>query len=108
MWLFIKDQRTEQCRIASLKHNGTKCRDKATVLNNYFTSDFTKGDESHTRSLNGFHFPNILPINITIKKVISLLSNLNTHKASGLMTFLHAFKKSGINFSSSKHLFLNP
>ena len=54
MWSFIKDKRTDQCGVATLKLNDvtyTKCKDKATILNNYFTSIFTKKDESISLSL---------------------------------------------------------
>ena len=49
LWIFIKDERIDHCGIASLKVNGTMyntCKDKASVLNKYFTSVFTKENTS--------------------------------------------------------------
>ena len=72
--------------MASLKLNDvtyTKCKDKPTILNDYFTSAFTKEDESNIPPLDGCFFPDILPIDITIEGVTTLLSNLEVHKANG-------------------------
>lgn len=68
------------------KHNDvtyTKCKDKATILNNYFTSVFTKEDESNIPPFDSSSFPDILPIDITVEGVSTLLSNLEVHKACG-------------------------
>ena len=49
LWTFIKDRRTDHCGVASLEVNGTiynKCKDKASVLNEYFATVFTKKDSS--------------------------------------------------------------
>ena len=60
-----------------------KCEDKASVLSEYFTSVFTKKDTSNIPSLDGYSFPDISPITITYAGVLTLLSNLKIHKASG-------------------------
>jgi len=85
LWTFIKDRRTDQFGVASLRLNDvtyTKCKDKAAILNNYFTSVFTKEDKSNIPPFDDYPFPDILPINITIEGVTALLSNLEVHKAS--------------------------
>ena len=86
LWSFIKDKRTDHCGVASLEVNGimyNKCEDKASVLNEYFTSVFTKEDTSNIPSLDSYSFPDISPITITNAGVLALLSNLKIHKASG-------------------------
>ena len=86
LWSFIKDKRTDHCGVASLEVNGTmynKCEDKASVLNEYFTSVFTKEDISNIPTLDDYSFPDISPISITNAGVLALLSNLKIHKASG-------------------------
>ena len=73
--------------MASLRLNDVtyiKYKDKATILNNYFTSVFTKEDESNIPLRDDYSFPDILPINITIEVVTASLFNLEVHKASGL------------------------
>ena len=52
-------------------------------MTSYFTSVFTKEDESNISPLDGCFFPDILPIDITIEGVTTLLSNLEVHKANG-------------------------
>ena len=69
-----------------LEVNGTiynKCKDKASVLNEYFATVFTKKDSSDVPFLDGYPFPDIAPIGITNDGVSALLSNLKVHKASG-------------------------
>ena len=60
-----------------------KCKDKVSVLNEYFTSVFTTEDTFDVPSLNGHPFPDISLINVTNDGVTTLLSNLKIHKASG-------------------------
>ena len=86
LWTFIKDKRIDHCGIASLKVNGTMyntCKDKASVLNEYFTSVFTKENTSDIPPLDGHSFPDISSIDVTIAGVTALLSNLKIHEASG-------------------------
>ena len=59
------------------------CKDKASVLNEYFTSVFTKENTSDIPPLDGHSFPDISSIDVTIAGVTALLSNLKIHKASG-------------------------
>ena len=75
LWTFIKDKRNDQFRKASLKVNGTMyntCKDKASVLNEYFTSIFTNENTSYIPSLDGYSFPDISPIDGTIAGVTAL------------------------------------
>ena len=86
LWTFIKDRRTDHCGVASLEVNDTiynKCKDKASVLNEYFATVFTKKDSSDVPFLDGYPFPDISPIGVTNDGVSALLSNLKVHKASG-------------------------
>ena len=86
LWTFIKDKRTDHCGVASLEVNGTiynNCKDKALVLNEYFTSVFTTDNTFDVPSLGGHPFPDISPIIVTNNGVTALLSNLRVHKSSG-------------------------
>ena len=86
LWTFIKDRGTDHCGVVSLEVNGTiynKCKDKASVLNEYFATVFAKKDSSDVPFLDGYPFPDISPIGITNDGVSALLSNLKVHKASG-------------------------
>jgi len=59
--------------VASLRLNNvtyTKCKDKAIILNNHFTSFFTKEDKSNIPPFDDY-------------RVTALLSNLEGHKACG-------------------------
>ena len=72
MWSFIKDKRTDQCVVASLKLNDeTKSKDKATILNDYFISVFTKEDESSNPRI-----PLMLAIFLIYCQLIKLLKEL--------------------------------
>ena len=86
LWTFIKDRRTDHCGVASLGVNGTiynKCKDKASFLNEYFATVFTKKDSSDVPFLDDYLFPDISPIGITNDGIFALLLNLKFHKASG-------------------------
>ena len=68
LWTFIKDRKTDQCGVVSLEVNGTiynKFKDKASVLNEYFATVFTKKDSSDVPFLDGYPCPDISPIGIT-------------------------------------------
>ena len=60
----------------------TDSKDKASILNNYFTSVFTMED-GYIPTMDGSSFPDISPFFIHDEGVANLLSNLDDHKASG-------------------------
>ena len=85
MWSYIKSKKVDYCGVAPLRYNDTTYtdpKDKATILNNYFTSVFISED-GHMPTLDDNSFPNISPIFIHNEGVAGLLSNLEDHKASG-------------------------
>ena len=62
MWTYVKSKRTNHCGVAPLKQNDETFndpRDKAKILNNYFTSVFTSEDTSTIPTLNYNIYPNI-------------------------------------------------
>jgi len=60
----------------------TTPKDKAEILNNYFSSVYSSEDISTIPILES-NFPNISPIIIHNEGIINLLSNLKEHKAKG-------------------------
>jgi len=75
MLTFIKDRRTDQCAWGGLTETQQcnlhyKCKDKATIFNNYFTYIFTKKYESNIPPFDDYG-------------VTALLSNLEVQKANG-------------------------
>ena len=85
MWSYIKNKKVEFCGVAPLQYNDmlyTESKNKASVLNNYFTSVFTMEDGS-IPTMDGSSFPDISPLFIDDEGVANLLSNLDDHKASG-------------------------
>ena len=86
-WSFIKKLRKDSNGIQALKIDGnviTDSKEKASIFNFHFESVFTnepdevlpdKGPGPHLRMEN---------INITTPGILTLLQNLNIHKASGL------------------------
>ena len=85
MWSYIKNKKVDYCGVAPLRYNGTiyiDSKDKASILNNYFTSVFTMEDGS-IPTMEGSSFPDISPLCMHDGVVANLLSNLDDHKASG-------------------------
>ena len=85
MWSYIKSKKVDYCGVAPLRYNDTTYtdpKDKATILNNYFTSVFISED-GHMPNLDDNPFPNISLIFIHNEDIAGLLSNLEDHKASG-------------------------
>ena len=84
LWSYVK--RTDHCGIAPLKQDEktfTTPKDKAEILNNYFSSVYTSEDVSTIPTLDYVNFPNISPVIIHNEGIINLLSNLKEHKAKG-------------------------
>ena len=85
MWSYIKNKKVDYCGVAPLRYNDTlytDSKDKASILNNYFTSVFTTEGES-IPTMDGSSFPDISPLFICDEVVVNLLSSLDDHKASG-------------------------
>jgi len=57
--------------------------DKANILNDQFSSVFTREDTSFIPSISGDIYPAMTPVNVTVSDVESLLSNLDPGKAGG-------------------------
>ena len=85
MWSYIKNKKVDYCGVAPLRYNDTlytDSKDKASILNNYFTSVFTMEDGS-IPIMDGTSFPDISPLFIFDESVANLLSNLDDHKVNG-------------------------
>ena len=86
LWYYIKKKCKDNCGVASLKHDGNiynDSRTKAQLLNKYFTSVFTPSTSATFPPLNEPPFPDIISLNIDTRGVLTLLQNLQAHKASG-------------------------
>jgi len=86
MWTYVKSKKTDYCGVAPLRQKDetfTDPKDKAEILNNYFTSVFTSEDTSTIPILDHNTFPDISPLTIHNEGVVDLLSNLKEHKAKG-------------------------
>ena len=86
LWTYIKKQRKDNCGVASLKHEGNIHNDsltKAQLLNKYFTSVFTSSTSATFPPLNEPPLPDITTLSIDTRGVLTLLQNLQAHKASG-------------------------
>ena len=87
-WSYIKSKRNDQCEIPSLEKNNqiyTQNADKANLLNDHFSSVFTKSSipSDQIPSLENSHYPDITPLLIEENGVRLLLQNLDSHKAQG-------------------------
>ena len=72
--------------LASLEVNSTTYTDdldKANILNNYFSTVFTKEDTSNLPSMEDSTYSTIDSLNLTVDGVSNLLHNLEVHKACG-------------------------
>ena len=86
-WSFIKSRRCDSSGVAPLKgHDGVMYSDssmKAKLLNEQFTSVFTREDEKNNIKDMGNLHPLMSPIIVTCTGVLKLLSELDIHKATG-------------------------
>ena len=86
LWTYIKSKRQDNIGIASLEVNSTTYTDdldKANILNNYFSTVFTKEDTSNLPSMEDSAYPTIDSLNLTVDGVSNLLHDLEVHKACG-------------------------
>ena len=85
-WAFVKSKKKDQFGITALEHQGKVYNDslsKANLLNNQFTSVFTRKDLSHIPKMCGNQVPDIPDVDIQIEGVTKLLQQLDSHKATG-------------------------
>ena len=80
LYSFIKSKKSDASGVAPLTSNGVK---KANILNDQFTSVFTKEDLSTVPELNSTDHPSVHPIVVSRKGVLKLLQDINPHKATG-------------------------
>ena len=85
-WSYIKSKRNDQCEIPSLEKNSqiyTQNADKANLLNDHFSSVFTKSSIPSDQIPSLENNPDITPLLIEENGVRLLLQNLDSHKAQG-------------------------
>ena len=83
---YVKSRRCDSSGVSPLNHNGvshSSSKQKAEILNNQFSSVFTKEDKGTLPSLGPSPYASIPDINITVPGISKLLSRLNPHKATG-------------------------
>jgi len=81
---FIKHRRKDKVGINTLHSSGQTYTDdkaKADVLNNHFSSVFTRENLTEYPHIEGDHVPDIPSLNIEVEGVNNLLENLNPHKS---------------------------
>ena len=86
MWSYIKSRRQETFGIATIKENNKIYKesiDKANVLNRYFSTVFTEENTDSLSTLDNSPYPRIDDLNITLSGIVSLLQDLDVHKACG-------------------------
>ena len=85
-WSFIKHRHKDKVGINTLHSSGQTYTDdkaKANVLNNHFSSVFTRENLTEYPHINGDHIPDIPSLNIEVEGVKNLLENLDPHKSPG-------------------------
>jgi hypothetical protein len=86
-WSFLKSKKQESVGVAPLKNKQgflkSNSQSKANILNDQFTSIFTKEDDGPNPNKGPSNFNNMPDINITENGVYKLLKNLNVNKAAG-------------------------
>jgi len=91
---YIKTRRQENIGIFMLKDDrGTykESVDKANVLNKYFSTVFTKENTDNLPTLDGPPYPLIDDLNVTTSGIVSLLQDLEVHKACGPDGIFHVY-----------------
>ena len=86
LWSYIKSKRCDNTGIASLLSDGKPHSDnisKTRLLNEQFSSVFTRANTSSLPNLGPSPYPDIQRFDVTEEGVLKLLNNLNHHKASG-------------------------
>ena len=85
-WRFIKARKQDNTGISTLRENGriiTDSQEKAEVLNNQFTSVFTREDTASMPDLPPTQYRPMNPITVTSNGVLKALQRLNPSKAAG-------------------------
>ena len=85
-WSYIKSKRCDNTGVASLLSDGKLHSDnisKTRLLNEQFSSVFTRANTSSLPNLGPIPHPDIQRFDVTEEGVLKLLNNLNHHKASG-------------------------
>ena len=85
-WSFIKSKRADSSGVAPLRRDGTLFSDsntKANILNDQFTSVFSRETTDEIPSKGDSPYPTVPDINITAPGVLKLLNNINPNKATG-------------------------
>ena len=85
-----------ETRINTLQVDGKPYSDsssKAGILNNYFSSVFTKDDQSPLPNIDSEPVPNILQITVEEEEVYNLLTNLDLTKLQAQILFPQNFLK---------------
>ena len=85
-WSYIKSLRKDNTGVAPLRDKGklfSAPRDKANILNNQYSSVFTREDKSNIPEPPGDPYPTMNEITVTEEGVLRLLLKTNPHKASG-------------------------
>lgn len=84
-WQYIKSRKKENFGVAPLKKDGitfSGSKQKADILNDQFTSVFTKDDDSNPPQLPKRHIADMSPITVTENGVLKLLG-IKPNKATG-------------------------
>ena len=85
-WSYIKSKRCDNTGVASLLSDGKLHSDnfsKTRLLDEQFSSVFTRANTSSLPNLGPSPHPDIQRFDVTEEGVLKLLNNLNHHKASG-------------------------
>ena len=85
-WSYVKSLRRDNCGVAPLKKDGvmyTENNAMANILNQQFSSVFTREDIQTMPVLPISPYPDIMNITVNIQGVAKLLSDLNPNKACG-------------------------
>ena len=85
-WQFIKSRKKDNFGVSPLRKDGltyNSSKQKADILNDQFTSVFTKEDLSNPPKLPKRHIPTLSQITVTVRGVFKLLQGLKPHKAAG-------------------------
>ena len=86
LWSYIKSKRKDHCGVGPLKQGSTTYTDsleKANVLNQYFSSVFTIGNNSKPPTIDHTEIPDMPPITVHVNGVTKLLSDIKPYKSSG-------------------------
>ena len=85
IYAFVKSKKCDRSGVAPLKVNGRthdSPGEKAEILNEQFSSEFTKEDMSSMPGLGNSSYPRAPDLNIRVEGVTKTLRGLSPHKAS--------------------------